>query len=87
MIFLVPILDTTLVTLIRLLSGRKASTGGKDHTSHRLVLIGFSERRAVLFLYGVGAVSGLSALFVSRSDSLTSPAVLLLLGISVLGLP
>ena len=36
-ILLVPIFDTTLVTLIRLLSGRKASVGGRDHTSHRLV--------------------------------------------------
>ena len=48
MILMVPILDTTLVTAIRLLSGRKASTGGKDHTSHRLVLMGFSEKKAVL---------------------------------------
>ncbi|MFW5635594.1 MAG: glycosyl transferase [Thermodesulfobacteriota bacterium] len=84
MILLVPILDTTLVTLIRLLSGRKASTGGKDHTSHRLVLIGFSERDAVLFLYGVGAISGIASLFVSTTDSLTSPAVIIPLAISVL---
>lgn len=84
MILLVPILDTTLVTLIRLLSGRKASTGGKDHTSHRLVLMGFSERDAVLFLYGVGAISGVASLFVSATDSLTSPAVIIPLAISVL---
>ena len=77
LILLVPILDTSLVTIIRLLSGRKASTGGRDHTSHRLVLIGFSERSAVLFLYGVGAMSGLAGVFVSQSDSLTSPAVIL----------
>jgi UDP-GlcNAc:undecaprenyl-phosphate GlcNAc-1-phosphate transferase len=77
LILLVPILDTSLVTVIRLLSGRKASTGGRDHTSHRLVLIGFSEKNAVLFLYGVGAVSGLAGVFVSQSDTLTSPAVIL----------
>lgn len=75
LIVMVPILDTTLVTAIRLLSGRKASTGGKDHTSHRLILMGFSERRAVLFLYGAAAVSGVAAYFVSRADTLTSPAV------------
>jgi UDP-GlcNAc:undecaprenyl-phosphate GlcNAc-1-phosphate transferase len=75
-ILLVPIFDTTLVTLIRLLSGRKASVGGRDHTSHRLVLMGFSEKRAVLFLYGIASVAGISALFVSRSDSITSPVVI-----------
>jgi UDP-GlcNAc:undecaprenyl-phosphate/decaprenyl-phosphate GlcNAc-1-phosphate transferase len=77
LVLLVPILDTSLVTIIRLLSGRKASTGGRDHTSHRLVLIGFSESSAVLFLYGVGAVAGVAGIFVSQSDSVTSPAVIL----------
>jgi UDP-GlcNAc:undecaprenyl-phosphate/decaprenyl-phosphate GlcNAc-1-phosphate transferase len=76
LMLMVPILDTTLVTVIRLLSGRKASTGGRDHTSHRLVLMGFSEKSAVLFLYGTGAVAGLAAVFVSRSDTMTSPAVI-----------
>ncbi|MGD9189781.1 MAG: glycosyl transferase [Desulfobacteraceae bacterium] len=84
LVLLVPILDTSLVTVIRLLSGRKASTGGRDHTSHRLVLMGFSERKAVLFLYGVGGLSGLAAIFVSRSDSLTSPAVILPLAVAIL---
>ena len=77
MLLMVPILDTTLVTLVRLLSGRKASIGGRDHTSHRLVLMGLSEKRAVLFLYAIGIVSGLAAVFVSRSDSLTSPVVII----------
>ncbi len=84
MVLLVPIMDTSLVTFIRLLSGRKASMGGRDHTSHRLVLMGFSERSAVLFLYGIGAVSGVSALFVRVNDTLTSPAVIIPLTLSVL---
>lgn len=83
LVLLVPILDTTLVTVIRLLSGRKASTGGKDHTSHRLVLMGFSEKKVVLFLYGIGTLTGLAAIFVSRSDRLTSPAVILPVAIAI----
>lgn len=84
MILMVPILDTTMVTLIRLLSGRKASVGGRDHTSHRLVLMGFSEKGAVISLYGIGAISGVAALFVSKNDTLTSPAVIIPLALSVL---
>lgn len=84
LLLLVPIFDTSLVTVIRLLSGRKASMGGKDHTSHRLVLVGFSEKKAVLLLYGIAGISGLSALFVSRSDSLTSPVVIFPAIISIL---
>lgn len=88
MIAMVPILDTTMVTLVRLLSGRKASTGGKDHTSHRLVLMGFSEKTAVLFLYAVGLVSGTAAIFVSRSDTFTSPSVIIpvILSIFLMGI-
>ena len=77
LLLLVPILDTTLVTIIRILSGRKASTGGRDHTSHRLVLMGLSERKSVLYLYLIGAISGLSAIYVSKSDTLSSPAVII----------
>lgn len=83
LVLLVPILDTSLVTIIRLLSGRKASTGGRDHTSHRLVLLGFSEKSAVLFLYGVGAISGLAACFVSTSDNMTSPTVIIPMGMAI----
>ena len=84
MIAMVPVLDTTMVTIIRLLSGRKASTGGKDHTSHRLVLLGFSEKTAVIFLYGVGIVSGTAAVLVSRADSFTSPSVIIPVILSIL---
>jgi UDP-GlcNAc:undecaprenyl-phosphate GlcNAc-1-phosphate transferase len=84
LVMLVPVFDTTLVTFIRILSGRKASTGGRDHTSHRLVLMGLSEKKAVLFLYGVGIVSGLSAVFVSRSDTLGSPAVIIPTALAVI---
>jgi UDP-GlcNAc:undecaprenyl-phosphate GlcNAc-1-phosphate transferase len=83
MLMLVPIFDTTMVTLIRLLSGRNASDGGKDHASHRLVLMGLTEKGAVLFLYGVGAVSGLSAIFVSRNDTFTSPTVIIPVTLSI----
>ena len=77
LLLMVAIFDTSLVTLIRILSGRKASTGGKDHTSHRLVIMGLTEKGAVLFLYGIAAISGVSAWLVSTSDRLTTPAVIL----------
>ena len=62
LILFVPIFDTTLVTVLRKLSGRAASQGGRDHTSHRLVALGMSERRAVWMLYGFAALSGLLAM-------------------------
>ena len=58
LILFVPIFDTTFVTLLRKLWGRKASQGGRDHTSHRLVALGLSERTAVLMLYGFAVIAG-----------------------------
>ena len=56
---LIPIADTTLVTALRLLSGRHPSQGGPDHMSHRLVAVGLSERRAVATLWALAAAGGL----------------------------
>jgi len=67
LVLFIPIFDTTFVTVLRKLSGRAASQGGRDHTSHRLVALGMSERHAVWMLYGFAALSGLLALVVQRA--------------------
>jgi UDP-GlcNAc:undecaprenyl-phosphate GlcNAc-1-phosphate transferase len=61
-VMLVPIFDTVFVTILRIRAGRPISQGGRDHTSHRLVTAGLSERRAVLTLYGLAAASGVIAI-------------------------
>lgn len=66
LILFIPILDTGFVSLMRKLSGRPISVGGRDHSSHRMVAIGFSERTAVLLLYGFAALSGLLAITIAR---------------------
>ena len=57
-VLLIPIFDTTLVTVMRVLSGRSPAMGGRDHSSHRLVAIGLSERTAVLVLWLLAAIGG-----------------------------
>src|SRR5439155_18109390 len=54
----VPLFDTTLVTVLRKMSGRAISQGGRDHSSHRLVALGLSEPHAVLVLYCVCVAFG-----------------------------
>ncbi len=66
LILMIPIFDTCVVTVTRKLSGRPVSQGGRDHTSHRLVALGMSERRAVLMLYLFAAISGGLALMVRQ---------------------
>jgi len=55
LVLLIPIFDTALVTTMRLLAGRSPSQGGRDHSSHRLVAIGLSERWAVTVLWTLAA--------------------------------
>jgi UDP-GlcNAc:undecaprenyl-phosphate GlcNAc-1-phosphate transferase len=81
-ILLVPILDTTLVTITRLLRGQRISQGGRDHASHRLVTLGLSEPQAVLLLYLMASIAGASAVLIKWSSYTLSLAFLPLVIIS-----
>jgi UDP-GlcNAc:undecaprenyl-phosphate/decaprenyl-phosphate GlcNAc-1-phosphate transferase len=74
-VLLIPIFDTTLVTVSRVLSGRSPAMGGRDHSSHRLVAIGLSERSAVLVLYSLAAIGGIIGIALrSASDGISLAA-------------
>jgi UDP-GlcNAc:undecaprenyl-phosphate GlcNAc-1-phosphate transferase len=62
LVLAVPILDTALVTSVRLLEGRPIYQGGRDHSSHRLVRYGLSEKHAVALLVLIAACIGGSSL-------------------------
>jgi UDP-GlcNAc:undecaprenyl-phosphate GlcNAc-1-phosphate transferase len=87
LILLVPVLDTVFVTVTRILANRSIAVGGRDHTSHRLVQLGMSERRAVWTLY-VAATIGGGVAFFSRAYGLSYGIVLIalvLVGAGILG--
>jgi UDP-GlcNAc:undecaprenyl-phosphate/decaprenyl-phosphate GlcNAc-1-phosphate transferase len=75
LVLAVPILDTALVSLVRMIEGRPISQGGRDHTSHRLVVYGLSERRAVLLLIGASAVLGASSLLYLEYQSFAAVVI------------
>jgi UDP-GlcNAc:undecaprenyl-phosphate GlcNAc-1-phosphate transferase len=58
LVLAIPILDTTLVTLVRLVERRPVTQGGRDHSSHRLVYYGLSESRAVALLAMIALALG-----------------------------
>lgn len=69
LILAVPILDTALVTVLRLLEGRPVTEGGRDHSSHRLVRYGLSETHAVLLLAVVAVGLGTTSLAYNVLDN------------------
>ncbi len=73
----IPIFDTTLVTLTRTIRAQSVFDGGQDHSSHRLVGLGISEKRAVWLMYCVAAFGGLVAILMQQYSDIS----LLLFGI------
>ena len=63
-----PIFDTTLVVVSRIRRGVSPNTAGKDHLSHRLVRLGYSQREAVLLLYLITGVFGMIGLFITQAS-------------------
>jgi len=62
LVLAVPILDTALVTAVRIVEGRPVTQGGRDHASHRLVRGGLTEKRAVVLLATIAAALGATSL-------------------------
>lgn len=81
----VPIFDTTFVTVTRILNGVPVTQGGTDHTMHRLVILGLSERRTVLVFYTVSGIFGLSTLAVYQAAAPLFYALLLLVIVVLVG--
>jgi UDP-GlcNAc:undecaprenyl-phosphate/decaprenyl-phosphate GlcNAc-1-phosphate transferase len=85
--FLYPIFDVTLVSVLRRCAGRPISVGGRDHSSHRLVSLGLSERRSVWLLWGLAALgAALGLLTYTLPFVVLVIAVLLALSASVFGI-
>lgn len=54
--FVVPISDTTSVTINRLMRGQSPFIGGRDHTTHHLSYLGLSDRGVALVLLTLNAI-------------------------------
>jgi UDP-GlcNAc:undecaprenyl-phosphate GlcNAc-1-phosphate transferase len=55
--FLLPIVDTTTVSLNRILRGTSPFVGGRDHTTHSLSYMGMSDSQVALSFSGISIVN------------------------------
>jgi UDP-GlcNAc:undecaprenyl-phosphate/decaprenyl-phosphate GlcNAc-1-phosphate transferase len=55
--FIIPIIDTTTVTVRRLLRGQSPFVGGKDHITHHFAYLGLKEKNIVLLLLATTLLS------------------------------
>ncbi|WP_114570056.1 glycosyltransferase family 4 protein [Exiguobacterium flavidum] len=75
----IPISDTLFAIIRRLLSGQPPFAPDKAHLHHRLLDLGFTMRQAVLVIYGLCAVFGMTAILFSQTNSLGAVISLILL--------
>ncbi len=78
LVLAVPIFDTTFVAILRYFNGKAISEGGRDHTSHRLVAFGLSEKTTVLLFYLMSMICGGVALL-GLEYSMVYPSILAIL--------
>jgi|WetSurSiteA1Bulk_404760.scaffolds.fasta_scaffold04191_2 UDP-GlcNAc:undecaprenyl-phosphate/decaprenyl-phosphate GlcNAc-1-phosphate transferase len=75
-----PVLDTITVVLRRFLNGKPMFLGDRRHIHHILIERGLKPRNAVILLYGVCGLFGLSSLLFPNPSGRITPIVLVLLG-------
>ena len=78
-----PVFDINLVVITRLWERRSPGESGKDHTSHRLMSVGLSQRQTIIVLYAICILFGGLGLVISQSDADTG-MVLGILGLVIL---
>ena len=81
--FGLPILETLLSILRRLISGRPVFTADREHIHHKLLQMGFSHRQVVVVLYAVSAVFAMLSLFLLWPTGSTLGLVLAVVGTGI----
>ncbi len=77
-----PLIDSVLVTLRRILQGKSPLKGNLDHLHHRLLKKGWSERTVIALTVLLGSAFGITALFLDTLEKFL--AILLLFGLILL---
>ena len=62
----IPIFDTSFAIFRRIINRQPIMSADRGHLHHRLMALGYGQRRAVLMLYGIGGIMGMAAVLLSR---------------------
>jgi len=65
--FIIPITDTTIVVIKRVGKGSSPFIGGKDHTTHHLSYLGFSEKQVARIIAIISVLSSVLVIYVVSS--------------------
>jgi len=74
-IFGLPIFDTGFAFIRRIVHGKNPFIGDAGHLHHRLLAIGFSERKTVATLYLISGIFGIAAILLSGAGIIWTAGV------------
>jgi len=77
----IPIFDTLLAFIRRVLRGKHPFQADRDHLHHRLLALGMSQKRAAILLYGASAFLAVMALLMITANWGVATLILLCLGL------
>ncbi len=75
LVFALPIVDTAFAFIRRMLKGQSPFSPDRGHLHHRLIDRGFDQKHAVLILYAISAISGVSAILITFEKFIPAVAI------------
>ena len=84
--FTIPIFDLGIVVISRLSKGKSPIQGGVDHISHRLMNLGFTEKKVILTICSLNIYTVIMIYFMVTMNQLGAGAVLITFVLSFIGL-
>jgi UDP-GlcNAc:undecaprenyl-phosphate GlcNAc-1-phosphate transferase len=79
-----PLVDTVIAPVRRFFMGKQLFQPDKSHIHHKLLRLGFSQRGAVLLLYGANILLGLFAILLVDAHDRNAALILLVLGVCMI---
>ena len=80
----VPVIDTVWAPLRRFILGQRLFHPDMDHIHHRLLKLGYTQRRAVLLLYAITIIMGAAALSLVHAKDERAAGILILVAAGVI---
>ena len=82
----IPIFDLGIVVISRLSKGKSPIQGGVDHISHRLMSLGFSEKKVIVTICLLNIYTVIMIFFMVTMNQLGAGTVLIAFVLSFIGL-
>ena len=84
--FTIPIFDLAIVVISRISKGKSPIQGGVDHISHRLMNLGFTEKRVIVTICLLNIYTIIMIFFMVTFSQLQAGIVLTVFILSIIGL-